>query len=776
MSVLDELNILHRRRLPAILAAEAAECGLACVAMIARFHGHNVDLNGLRQRFSLSLAGATLRSVMSIADQLGFATRALRVELSAIRKVHLPAIVHWDLNHFVVLKSIGRNNITIHDPAFGVKVLSEAEFSKHFTGVVLELAPSEHFQPLTARVPMKLTMLWSRLTGSWPALTQVILLSLALQIATFIAPFQMQLVVDEAIAQSDRSLLTVIAVGFGALVVIQSLIEALRGWALRVFGHLLSFQLTGNLVRHVLRLPSDYFEKRHVGDIMSRLGAVKPIQDAITQGLVSSVIDGFMALVAGVILFFYSPLLALIVIFALVLNLGLSLTLFPMQRRKMEEEILAEAKEQSHLMESVRAATTIKLMGREAERESSWRNLHADSTNASIAVGRLQISQNLFQSIVTGLQNVIVIYVAAGLILNAQGFSVGMLFSFLSFRQTFTDRTVALINQVIQFRFLRLHLDRLADIVTTEAEGTGEAPAMLLNVEGRIRFKDVSFRYGATDPLVLEDVSFEIEPGDYVAFTGPSGGGKTTLMKLLLGLNRPTDGQIELDGHRSNPDLFRAWRNSVGVVAQDDRLLAGSIADNIACFDPDLDMERVQAAAMAAQVHEDIGRMPMQYLSLVGDMGSTLSGGQRQRVLLARALYRQPKVLILDEGTANLDEHNETLIADLIKDMPITRIVVAHRPALIQRAHKVYIVGGRRVLDLEEVRRLQEAASAAEGVVGPEPSPRSQPFSRPGSTATLAVSVASRPKTSTIEPKEAPSPRAAAVTPHGVVPALEEGS
>ena len=744
----------------------------------------------------MSLAGATLRSVMSIADQLGFATRALRVELPAIGKVHLPAIVHWDLNHFVVLKSVGRNAITIHDPAFGVKVLSEAEFSKHFTGVVLELAPSERFQPLTARVPMKLTMLWSRLTGSWPALTQVILLSLALQIATFVMPFQMQLVVDEALAQSDKSLLTVIAVGFGALVLIQSLIEALRGWALRVFGHLLSFQLTGNLVRHVLRLPSDYFEKRHVGDIMSRLGAVKPIQDAITQGLVSSVIDGVMAMVAGVILFFYSPLLALIVIFALVINLALSLALFPMQRRKMEEEILAEAKEQSHLMESVRAATTIKLMGREAERESSWRNLHADSTNASIAVGKLQISQNLFQSIVTGLQNVIVIYVAASLILEARGFSVGMLFSFLSFRQTFTDRTVALINQVIQFRFLRLHLDRLADIVTTEAEGTGEAPAALIEVEGRVRFKDVSFRYGATDPLVLEDVDFEIEPGDYVAFTGPSGGGKTTLMKLLLGLNRPSDGQIELDGHRANPDLFRTWRNAVGVVAQDDRLLAGSIADNIACFDPDLDMERVQAAAVAAQVHEDISRMPMQYLTLVGDMGSTLSGGQRQRVLLARALYRQPKILILDEGTANLDEHNETLIADLIKDMPITRIVVAHRPALIQRASRIFVVGGRRVMSLEEIRRMQEAAEATDSAGPPEPSRRSRPLSRPlgraaaqskavvAGTAAAAGHLAGPIGDATTKVAGAataaratlPARHGRGAVPHGVVPPLEEGS
>ncbi len=712
MSVLDQLNILHRRRLPALLAAEAAECGLACMAMIAKFHGHDVDLNGLRQRFSLSLAGATLRSVMGIADQLGFATRALRVEMSAIGKVHLPAIIHWDLNHFVVLKSVGRSGLTIHDPAFGVKLLSEDEFSKHFTGVVLEVAPSERFKPIVARAPMKLTMLWSRMTGSWPALVQVLILSVALQVAAFIAPFQMQLVVDEAIAQSDRNLLTVIAVGFGALVIIQSLIEALRGWALRVFGHLLSFQLTGNLVRHVLRLPSDYFEKRHVGDIMSRLGAVKPIQDAITQGLVSSVIDGIMALVAGIILFFYSPTLALVVILALVINLALSLALFPIQRRRMEEEIQAEAKEQSHLMESVRAATTIKLMGREAERESTWRNMHADSTNASIAVGRLQITQSLAQSIITGLQNVVVIYIAASLILQAQGFSVGMLFSFLSFRQTFTDRAVALINQVIQFRFLRLHLDRLADIVTTEAEGTGEAPTMPTMVEGRIRFKDVAFRYGATDPLVLEDVNFEVQPGEYVAFTGQSGGGKTTLMKLLLGLNRPTEGHIEVDGHRADPDVLRAWRQSVGVVAQDDRLLSGSIADNIGCFDPELDMALVQEAAKAAQVYEDIVRMPMQFLTLVGDMGSTLSGGQRQRVLLARALYRKPKILVLDEGTANLDEHNEELIADLIQAMPITRIVVAHRPALIKRAHKIYIVGGRRVLTVAELRRLQAEAEA----------------------------------------------------------------
>jgi ATP-binding cassette subfamily B protein RaxB len=699
MSIMDEIG-LNGRKLPVITASEAAECGLACMAMISRYHGHDLDLNGLRQRYALSLAGASLKSLMGIADQLGFSTRALKVELPALSKIALPAVVHWDLNHFVVLKSVGRRNVTIHDPAVGARTMPLAEFSKHFTGVVLELARAETFAPISARTPMKLSMLWSRMSGWWGAVVSVLVLSLALQIAAFVMPLQMQLVVDQALAEGDADLLLVIALGFGALVVIQAAIEALRGWALRVFGHLLSFQITGNLVRHLLRLPSDYFEKRHVGDIISRLGSVKPIQEAVTQGVISSVIDGLMACIAALILFFYSATLAFIVIAAVLLNLAIALVIVPAMKQRMEENILAEAKEQTHLIETVRAATTLKLLGRESVREGGWRNLHAETTNASINVGKLQISQTLLQSIVTGLQTVLVIYVAGKMILAGEGFSVGMLFAFLSYRQTFTDRAMALVNQMMQFRFLRLHLDRLGDIVTTPAETTGEGAGML-HVAGRMRLKGVSFRYGATDPLVLEDIDVEIEPGDYVAIQGPSGGGKTTLLKILLGLNQPTDGMIELDGQRATPERWRAWRNEIGVVAQDDRLLSGTLADNIAGFDPDLDMQRVVAAAMAAQVHADIMRAPMQYLTLVGDMGSTLSGGQRQRVLLARALYRNPKILILDEGTANLDEQNEALIADLIDRMNITRIVVAHRPALLRRAKRVFMVSNRKLLPVE---------------------------------------------------------------------------
>jgi ATP-binding cassette subfamily B protein RaxB len=696
----DPLALLteKHRRSQVVRTTEAAECGLACMTMLAAFHGHDVDINGLRQRFPVSLAGLTLRGLMEVADALSFSTRAIRVELEGLRELALPAILHWDLNHFVVLDRVNSHGAIIRDPTRGHLRLSWSEVSNHFTGVALEITPAADFSKVSARQRLGLADLWDRVQGFWPALLQVLGVSLALQAVVFALPFQMQLAIDDGILRSDAGLLTTIAVAFASLIVLQAVIETLRGWLLQLLGQQLSFQMVGNVVRHLIRLPSDWFEKRAIGDVISRVTSATAIQDILTKGVIAAIIDGLMALAAIFILFAYSSSLAFVVIAAVSINAVVALAFYPRLRSLNERQIVERAREQTQLMETARAATTIKIMGREAEREAYWRNLFANTVNATLALGKHQVSLSSLQTMITGLQLVLVIYLGAQAIVAADGFSIGMLVAFISFSQTFTDRTISLINQAIEFRYIGLHLERLTDVLAFPREDTDSSNAADYVVDGRISLDDVHFRYGSTDRPVLDGLTLDIAPGEFVAITGPSGGGKTTLLKLMLGLQTPWSGSIALDSQPASPGLWRAWRAQIGVVAQDDRLLSGSIADNISFFDPDLDMDRVRSAAEAAQVHHDILRMPMQYQSLIGDMGSSLSGGQRQRVLLARALYRRPRVLILDEGTANLDVATEELIADLLKDMEITRIVVAHRPALLNRADRVLsLVGGRLV-------------------------------------------------------------------------------
>ncbi|MBA3999157.1 MAG: ABC transporter [Brevundimonas sp.] len=684
--------------MPVILSAEAAECGLVSMTMIARYHGHDVDLNGLRQRFPVSIAGATLRSLTELADRMGFSTRTLRLELSAVPKLALPAIVHWDLNHFVVLVSARRGSMVIHDPVRGRLCMPVEEFSKHFTGVALELHPSASFEPIVARAPVSIRSLWSNARGVYRHAAFVIGLSLALQAATFAIPFQLQIVIDQVIANNDLDLLTVISLGFGAVVLLQVLTQAVRDWSLQLLGNQMMFQMVGNLVRHLIRLPATYFEKRHVGDILSRVGSTRQIQDALTSGILSALIDGAMSLVALIILFAYSAKLTLIVLASVIIVLLVGLAFYPATRSRTEEAIATSAREQSHLMETIRAATTIKLMGREAEREGSWRNLYSRQFNATVSLGRLQTSQLFLQNLATGLQVVLIVNIGATEVLTAGGLSIGMIIAFLAFRQTFTDRTVALISRALQFRALSIHIDRIGDIISAQPDSQQTAPTR--EVLGGLELRDVSFRYGMADSWIFQKVNLKISAGDYIAVVGPSGSGKSTFLKLILGLAAPTEGQILIDGQPADSALWQSWRANLGVVSQDDRLLSGTLADNIAFFDPDLNLNRVHMAAMAAQIHGEIVAMPMNYLTLVGDMGSSLSAGQKQRILLARALYRRPKILVLDEGTANLDRENEESIVHLVEQLSLTRIVVAHRSPLVEAAGRILTVGAGRIDEL----------------------------------------------------------------------------
>ncbi|QRR08614.1 peptidase domain-containing ABC transporter [Burkholderia sp. MS455] len=694
MKWMDALQFGWRRRLPVMLQTQAAECGLACVGMIASYHGRDLDLVSLRRRFSPSLKGATLNDVMLMAYRLGLASRALRLELDELGKLRRPCILHWDMNHFVVLKSVSRSGITIHDPARGVRDVPLAEVSDHFTGVALELMPSPSFARARERESISMATLIGGVTGIRAAFAQVLLLSVALEVFGIVTPFYMQWVMDQVLVSADADLLTLLGIGFLLVVLFQNAVAALRSWVVTWFSSLLGVQWTANVCSHLFRLPMTYFEQRHIGDVVSRFGAIGTIQGTLTTQFVGALLDGAMAIVTLAMLFVYSPTLTWLVLGLFAAYGAIRWLAYRPFRQANEEHIVYAARAESNLLESIRGVQAIKLANKQEARVATYANAVVETTNKNVVIQRLSIGFSTLQGVISGAGRVALVWLAAKQVIDGQ-FSAGMLVAFVSFADQFMARGAGLIGTVIDFRMLRLHGERLADIVLTDAESDMEAKAARAPAAGghaaapAIDVRDVRFRYTETEPWVLDGCSFSIAPGESVALVGPSGQGKTTMAKVLLGLLTPEHGSVRVDGIDIRKLGLHQHRELIGCVMQDDILFAGSIADNIGFFDPQPDQARIEEAARLAQIHDDIAAMPMGYQSLVGDMGSSLSGGQCQRVLLARAFYRKPAILVLDEATSHLDVERERLINDAVRAMNITRIIIAHRPETIRSADRV---------------------------------------------------------------------------------------
>ncbi|MBS3895268.1 peptidase domain-containing ABC transporter [Silanimonas sp.] len=697
------------------LQSQAAECGLACLAMVADHHGHRTDLTEFRRRFSVSLKGASLNRLIGIAQQLGFQTRALRLEIEHLGQLQTPCILHWDLDHFVVLARVGRKAVTVLDPAFGERKLSRQEVSKHFTGVALELTPGAEFKQQVAPPAVKISQLTGPVRGLWRALAQILLLSVALQVFVLLAPFFMQWVVDQALVSADRELLTVLGLGFGLALLLQVAIGLLRGWALVFLSTQLGLQWLGNVFAHALRLPLEFFEKRHLGDVVSRMGAVRAIQQTLTTTFIEALIDGLMAVATLAMMLLYSPKLALVTLVAVALYLGLRALAFRPLRMITEQELVADARQQSHLLESLRGMQSLKVAGQEAFRQGAYQNLMVDTVNQELKLAKLGLGFNTASQAIFGIERIAVIWIGATLAMQSV-FSVGMLIAYLAYKDQFAQRVAGLIDKWIEFRMLRLHGERLADIVLTPPEldeaSAIEAPTP---ADTRIEVQGLSFRYAEGEPWVLQECSFSVENGESVAIVGASGCGKTTLVKLLLGLLAPSAGSIRIGGQDIRRLGLRNYRGIVGAVLQDDQLFAGSVAENIAFGDSALDFARIEAAARLAAVHEEIAAMPMGYHSLIGDMGTVLSGGQKQRVILARALYRRPKLLFLDEATSHLDVERERLVNDAVRRLKLTKLIIAHRPETIASADRVLVMqGGRIVQEFRPQVPLQGVPEAAQ--------------------------------------------------------------
>lgn len=678
---------------PTILQSEAAECGLACLAMVATANGHAIALPEMRRRFSLSLKGARLSQLIDIAAQLGLRARPLRLDLDQLANLRLPCLLHWDLNHFVVLSAVGKRSVHILDPACGPRQMSFAEVSPHFTGVALELVPDRGFQKRRAAPALRLRDLIRGTRGLWPAAAQILALSLVLQCFLVLAPFLMQWVVDQVLVAADRDLLTVLGLGFTLALLLQTAIGLLRGWAILQLSAQLGLQWQGNLVAHLLRLPLDFFEKRHLGDVTSRLGSLQTIQKTLTTGLVETMIDGLMAVLTLALMLAYSARLATLTLAVVGIYLAVRLILYRPARDGTEQQLAAAARQQSHLLETLRGIQSLKAAGREALRCTGYENLVVKTLNQDLRVGRLGLGFSTASQCLFGLERIAVIWLGAQLAMT-NALSVGMLIAYLAYKDQFALRVSSLIDKGMELRMLRLHTERLADIVIAEAEAEADSGAEpgRLPVSADIDVRQLAFRYGDGEPWILQDCSFSVRDGESVAIVGASGCGKSTLLKILLGLLPTTRGSIRFGGEDLARIGARQLRGMMGAVLQDDQLFAGSIADNIGFFDPDAVPARIEAAARLAAVHDDITAMPMRYGSLIGDMGSALSGGQKQRILLARALYRRPRILLLDEATSHLDVARERQVNSAVRNLKLTRIIIAHRPETIASADRVLVL------------------------------------------------------------------------------------
>lgn len=692
------LRMWHRRRLPLIRQSEVAECALACLCMISHWFGRGISLNECREQGMIMPRGVSLITLRQAAAELGYRSRALRVSLGELRAFSVPVILHWQLNHFVVLVRASRRSLLIHDPALGRRRVSWQEADAAFSGVVLELSPA--FALTRVRKPVRLRLLdFARnLKGFWRAVAQVAALSLLLQLVLLLTPLYSQLVVDDALRSGDVDLLAVLAGCFALLVVLRVLVQLLRGWLMVVIGTQLAHGAGVALQQRLLQLRFDWFERRATGDVLSRFRSYRPVTDMLAQGAALVVVDGLMALLALLLMFVYSQSLALLVLTSTGLFVLFRCALYPSFRAAALAQVASNARQESQLLESLRGISTIKAFGMEAQRSERWQRRYVDELNEGLRLARLRLGFSNVETALFGLELVLVIYFGAHSVL-AGTLTVGMLFALLAYRSQFVARMTALVDGLINLKALDVHLERLADIVladraTPELQSSPEPvtvpPSVAAERPRRIHLQGVSYRHGRYDADVFSDIDLLIEPGTMVVISGASGAGKTTLAKVAMGLLPPLTGTVTLGNAWLQSHTLRSYRRASAAVLQDDRLFAGSVLQNISLFADQPDAEHAERLLALLGLAHSITAMPMGLDTPVGELGGGLSGGQVQRLMLARALYARPAYLFLDECTAQLDPASAQRVRQLLRSLDMTRLIISHDPAFVALADRAY--------------------------------------------------------------------------------------
>ncbi|HCI6042803.1 TPA: peptidase domain-containing ABC transporter [Klebsiella pneumoniae] len=682
--MINQLDMRWRRRVPVIHQTETSECGLACLAMICGHFGKNIDLISLRRKFNLSARGANLAGINSIAEQLGMVTRALSLELDELGALKTPCILHWDFSHFVVLVSVKRNRYVLHDPARGRRNVGLEEMTRYFTGVALEVWPGSEFSEETTQNRIQLRSLINSIYGIKSTLAKIFCLSVVIEAINLVMPVGTQLVMDHAIPAGDRGLLTLIFAGLMFFILLRAATGMLRAWSSLVMGTLINVQWQSGLFNHLLRLPLAYFERRKLGDIQSRFGSLDTLRATFTTSVVGAIMDSIMVVGVFVMMLLYGGYLTWIVLGFTTVYVLIRLVTYGYYRQISEETLVRGARASSYFMETLYGIATVKIQGMAERRGTHWLNLKIDAINSGIKLTKMDLFFGGINTFVAACDQVAILWLGTSLVIDNQ-MTIGMFVAFGSFRGQFSDRVASLTNFLLQLRMMSLHNERIADIALHEKEEKKPELDIVADMTPvSLETTDLSYRYDSQSAPVFSGLYLSVTPGESVAITGTSGAGKTTLMKVLCGLFEPDSGKVLVNGTDIRQLGINNYHRMIACVMQDDRLFSGSIRENICGFSEEMDEAWMIECARASYIHDVIMKMPMGYETLIGELGEGLSGGQKQRIFIARALYRRPGILFMDEATSSLDTESERFVNVAIRNMNITRVIIAHRETTLR--------------------------------------------------------------------------------------------
>ncbi len=691
-----------RRRVRSLVQSEANECGLTCLAMVANYHRHDIGLSYLRALFPLSRSGMTLGDIVELADGLGLDAGGYALSnVSELANVALPAILHWNGNHFVVLESIKAGRYRVHDPEFGLRLYDQADMERMFSGIVLEFAPRMDLKQFKAERKLTLIELIRATRGLGGTLWQIALVSAAIALLGLATPVLLQVSLDVVIPQVDLDLLQVLAIGLALMMIFEALGRWLRDFVTLRASTLLQLQFTRNVVGHAFRLPLTYFELRHPGDFVARVDSVEHVKTYLVGGLVTAFADSLTSILLIGMMFYYAPPMAFAVLLTLAAVLAMRFLTFPKLNQATAGSLEARSEERGRLLDGLRRVDSLKAHNGTELFALRWFESFTRFANLDFRARKAGLDAELMMHVVIALSTVTTLYMGiTGVIANA--LTIGTLYAFFALRSDFFERVNLLTHSLMQLSALKVHLQRLDDVIGQEPETGIEESKFQRQLRKEVRLEDVTVQFGRADEPILTGASLtiDIERAETIAIIGTSGSGKSSLMKILASLHEPAHGRVVVDGAPLDQFGRRAYRDNLGVVFADDGLFSGTVADNLSLFDPSVSRAEMEAALVRVGLAEEIERLSQGFATQISEENGLLSTGQRRRLILARALCRRPRLLLLDEVTANLDPETETALVDSLRSVRAAKVFVTHSERLLDQVDRVLRIENRRLVEV----------------------------------------------------------------------------